>query len=257
MTNAAFDYNFAVCIFPAVYWHACRHWPLQKTLIPYARRGEPAQRRLHAAIQGGLSLEDFDCYLIGQGPIGAEITATPPARPSPEDLPPRGFTDEDWVKLIYRRSGGTMLPELPRPPQDAVFDHLDRCEFLERFPLMKIDRAGFADLARSLNLPSWRTWVETARALQIGDDRPPCNPERFAQVVSGVRIAGDMSDDRPHTLDSHAARVFSQLTAEAAARLLGRGDWPRFIQAAEILELPGAWRRVARAISDRATPPST
>jgi len=37
----------------------------------------------------------------------------------------------------------------------------------------------------------------------------------------------------------------------AAARVLGRGDWERFVQAAEILELPDNWRRIAEAMAHR------
>ncbi|MFH1746505.1 MAG: hypothetical protein ABIG44_05605 [Planctomycetota bacterium] len=256
LRSTSYDYNFAVCFFPAAYWHACKHWPFDKVRMPYARHGVEVQRELHAEIQQGLSLEDSDLALVGEGALGRRLTASLPARPSPEDLSSTyGFKDE-FVKLAYRRRGGTLLRELPRPPQDSLFDHLDRCEFLERFPLIKIDRAGFADLARSLDLPSWRAWTKAASVFeQAPEDAPPHGPERFAHVVSSVRVLGTMEDDRPLTLESHTARMLTQITAEATARLLGKGDWQRFTQAAEILELPDNWLHISEAIA-RSIPPA-
>ncbi|MFH1749105.1 MAG: helix-turn-helix transcriptional regulator [Planctomycetota bacterium] len=254
--STSYDYNFAACFFPAAYWHTCKHWPFDKVRMPYARHGAEVQHELHSEIQQGLSLEDFDLALIGEGTLGRRLIASPPARPSPEDLSSTyGFKDE-IVKLAYRRRGGTLLPELPRPPQDSLFDHLDRCELLERFPLIKIDRAGFADLARGLDLPSWRAWTKAAPVFeQAPEDVPPHSSERFAHVVSSVRVLGTMEDDRLSTLESHTARMLSQITAEAVARLLGKGDWQRFTQAAEVLELPDNWLCVAEAIA-RSTPPA-
>jgi hypothetical protein len=248
----SYDYNFAVCLFPPVYWQACRHWPFDKVFMPYARHGPVVQHRLHAEIQKGLALEDFDRSLIGEGALGTDITAARATRPSPEELAADSISAQERVELIWRYPSGTIRPEGPRPPQDSVFDHLDRCEFLERFPLIKIDRAGFAELARGLDLPSWAAWVKHAAVTwRIADDRPPCSAERFAHVVSGVRLVGDADEDRPSTLDSHAARMLTQITAEAAARLLGRGDWHGFARAAEVLELPDTWQRVADAIAQR------
>lgn len=243
-----FDYNFAVCFFPAVYWHACHDWPFEKVVMPYARRPPDVQRRLYDATRTRLSVEDLAATLIGAGSLGAGLARIPPGRPSPNIA--AGAAGEDWVELAVRGKGRTFFPTGPAPPTDALFDHLDRCEFLGRFPLVKIDRAGFSHLARSLELPSWTAWTDfVAERWNWPLDQPPRSRERFQHVIPDIRRR-DADEDEPKTLDSYIARRLSEEAAESMARLLGKGDWQRAAAAARSLGFRPAWLQLTEALAN-------
>ena len=250
-----FDYSFAVSFFPLVYWHSCRAWPFEKVLMPYARHGSDVQRQLYDAARSGLPLDDFDRVLIGVGELGAALARQPPARPSPEDLPePEG---RDWVRLVIRTPGRTHWPTSPRPIVDSVFDHLDRCEFLDRFPLLKVDRQHTADLARSTTLPSWTAWTDyVSHRKSFPPDQPPLSADRFPSVLWRFRER-EGTEDEPATLDSFIARRLTEEAADALARLLGRGRFAQALSGAQLLELHPAWLGVLRALAGDtpATPP--
>ncbi len=256
-----FDYSFAVCFFPALYWQACRLWPFEKAVIPYAARGSDVQRRLYDAVAAGMSLSDLDRALLGQGALGEEIRNSPRARPSPEDREEVAADGEIWVELpLQTKPGHVTRSQGRRPPTDAVFDHLDRCEFLERFPIIKVDRASFGDLARSISLPSWHAWTDFIRrrttthtgtpSTVFTDEAAPLSPERFVSVLFHFhqRLA---SEPDPYTLDSHLARIIVEQAAQAMARRLGKRDWPAVAAAAKILGLPQDWQRVVDALARR------
>jgi transcriptional regulator with XRE-family HTH domain len=205
--NWGFGRSFAIAMFPALYWEACQVWPFEKIFMPLARREEASQRRLFDAIRAGLSLEDFDAALLGGGKLGADIMLTPYARLSPDisyalddarfhdpalntykPHPPNPRKEPASCDLSasFLFSLDVSLFCGPVPPNDAIFDHLDRCEFLNRFPILKIDQAGASTLARSLPLRSWTVWVDHVRRYvkdlpansAILDDR------RFDEILS-------------------------------------------------------------------------
>jgi len=245
---AAFDYNFAVCLFPAVYWHACRAWPFDKVVISEGRPSLNVQRRLYDAVSSGRPLPDFARVLIAQGELGVELAQFSPVRPSPEDTEPR---KADWVELIVAGPKRTHVLAGPRPLTDALFDHLDRCTFLDRFPLIKIDRQGFADLARSLNLPTWDAWTHClSQHSRLPEDEPPRSPDRFQFVVFDWKPY-DGGEHDPATLDSYVLRRLVDEVSDGAARLLDHADWPAALQVAEALDVRPEWLNVARALANR------
>ena len=254
--KTSYDYAFAACFFPAIYWHACSVWPFDKIIMPHAKCGERTQRRLYSEVRAGITIETLDAALIGLGELGSDVVDSPAARPSPWSIGDPYLPE--WVETTLRTTNATH--RLTGPPMlvDAVFDHLDRCEFLERFPFIKVDRLGFAELARSLKLPSWPAWVTQVSGLtKIGDDQPPRSPERFAGVLFDGRTR-TMSDDDPDTLDSYTARRVTAETALAVARKLGTGDWKCVANAARALELGGNWLAVVEALANQhRTAPST
>lgn len=253
----SFDYNFAVCLFPAIYWHACRSWPFEKVQMREARRSPESQRLIYDSVEAGLTLDGLDQVLLGRGEIGTEIASKPAVRPSPEetDEPPGA----DRVQLVIFAGDRTVKIIGPRPPTDALFDHLDRCEFLGRFPIIQVDRAGFAELARLFNLESWAAWREfwKARAGRSADtERPPLSAERFASVLRWFRES-DSEVDTVQTIDSQLGRTLVEETAAGMAAIVGRRDWAGVANAARAAGIGASWQRIVDALAKRARGPLT
>lgn len=134
---------------------------------------------------------------------------------------------------------------------DLIFDHLDRCEFLDRFPLIKIDQAGFAELARSLDLPSWTAWVEDIvrhAHIQPGS-RPPADKTRFDAILADTPIY------KPR-LRSHAATLMAAKFRNAVEQAILDGKWQKLSDAGRMLGIASAWQGIAQAFSRGASPPA-
>jgi transcriptional regulator with XRE-family HTH domain len=249
---AGFDYNFAACLFPAAFWHACRVWPFEKVVLPEGRPERNVQRRLYDAVRDGLSLKAFAANLVGQGDFGAELSRVAPVRQSPEDVEPN--TSES-VMLTLQRGGRIHELTGRRPPTDLIFDHLDRCTFLDRFPLIKLDRSGFAELARSLDLPSWTVWAEfVATHWRFPENQPPRSPERFESVIFDQK-SRDATEDAPSTLDSYVLRRIVDEVGDGIARLLGVGNWSAALQVSKAAGIRPAWLQIVQALADRERAP--
>lgn len=157
--NFSFDRNFAVRLFPHTYFDACRCWPFQKVHLPLGRLHPDAQRELYNAIHAGLTLAELDRALVGEGPLGSRLRDQATRRPTFDERRP-GFAGRPEAPAIFdldERNAAGVLAEYhgPRPRVDSLFDHLDRCDFLDRFPLLKIDHRGSCELAAARSLPSW------------------------------------------------------------------------------------------------------
>ena len=255
--SAQFDYSFAVAYFPAVFWHACHVWPFDKLFNPYARACDGIQRRLYEEVRAGLSLDGTAAALVGRSALGVELGLALPSRPSPEEEVPGELAGlrrvpqpgGERVEITLPVNGGTVKFTGSRPPVDLLFDHLDRCALLERFPLIKIDRESFTGLGRSLNHPAWTAWTEhLAHDWQLPADAPPLSRQRFDSILCQCR-SWSPQEDRPETLDSLLCRHVTEEAAFAMARMLGRGDWPAAARAAEALALSPEWLRIVRAIA--------
>jgi transcriptional regulator with XRE-family HTH domain len=136
-----FSEVFAARLFPLIYHQACRAWPFEKVYMPYALHGEACQRAVYAAARLQADVAGFDQVLLGRG------APMPRGQPSRPRLAPSGMSESSLREP----------PPDPVPPPgnpDYIFDHWDRCEFLERFPLLKLDLPASLKLALASDLPS-------------------------------------------------------------------------------------------------------
>jgi len=250
------DWNFAVAFFPFLYWHVCRYWPFEKVINPLARLGVDQQRQLYDAVQRGLDLVDFDRALLGERKLGRNLRAAGTTRPP-------FYGDSDTVKpgharIPIERPLPDIIPQFydgPVPPVDVLCDELDRNELLARFPLIKIDTAGFDQLVHERTLPSWGAWVACVRERMpdLTPDAPPLGLRKFAAVLSYWSLgfgtgAGDRAAGSPtlHRLADH-------LRASAWLKL-HQGKWSDVLAAAEDLDARGRWLRWLQALARRSAP---
>jgi len=183
--NAGFGPFFALRLFPLIYREACRCWPFEKVYMPYAVYGEPAQRAVYELAQTPASVKEFDQTLVG---CGMPLARGEPSRHRYEFSRLHEFPDRG------------LRPAPPGHP-DWIFDHWDRCEFLDRFPLLKLELDRSMRLAHSVDLPSLeahRAQVElmgVPRELILSEafEDEPLEPLRFASPESFVarRIADE------------------------------------------------------------------
>ncbi|MBU0639950.1 MAG: hypothetical protein KKB50_13865 [Planctomycetes bacterium] len=231
-----FERSFAIALFPAIYWQACRCWPLEKVIMCHALHAPEAQIELYDAVRyKGLSLEHLDRALLGEGALGKAVRGIQQTRPSVDRAPeqpdgegaprcafPLGERDD---RFVFR--GAT-------PPNDAVFDYLDRCRFLERLPFIKADRRVFADLACSLTLPSWNAWVAHVTAHSLPEGTPPRIPERF-RVLFHPFTDLDERMERPDAVRDYLGRLLAQKAQAAMASRFAADDWSSIRAAARAL----------------------
>lgn len=239
-----FDRTFAVCFFPALYWHACWCWPFAKVLLPFGFHGPSQQQQLYDAVRAGMPLAELDETLLGHGPLGRAIASSSPSR-----------GHHDWAAAAPNQSRhvsfsmyATELDETFRisgslPPADAVFDHLDRFEFLSRFPLIKFDTETFAVLARKLGLRSRQTWVDYV--LRHCDPPPPPDaairgPTAFTDVLS-------LEWWRQARSESPTIAQLAEAYRLAVERLVRARAWDPLTQAGKLLDLQPAWQRFVDA----------
>jgi transcriptional regulator with XRE-family HTH domain len=247
--NFSFDRNFAVIFFPHLYWHACRCWPFDKVALPLGLRPPAQQHRLYDAVRGGMSLPDLDATLLGNGDIGKTVVESGPARPSLDDIPELPGT------VGFEIEGGPTREKYysfhgPTPPHDLVFDHLDRCEFLNRFPLLKIARPHFVRLANSLDLASWHLWKELLQlhCRYIPAAAAPFGGSKCENVVSG----------EPIPEPTRSGLTIQQLAAAFSAEVqsfASEGRWNAVGDAAEILDVAPEWRRIIQTLAARERAP--
>ena len=259
--NVLFDYytydlDFAVCLFPLLYWNTARVRPFESVALPYARRDLAAQRRLFDAIRNGLTLEDFSLALLGKGPLGEDICRKPPSRPIIYEASFR-----EWFQSSMRSLRVNSDPSFEQPAAYAVFDHLDFSEFLARFPIIVIDRETFASIARAASTPLWDSWVDFVRRWStprpdaepmFRPDAPPLTPQRFASMFCPRIVQGGA---HPDTLDSFTDRSIARTLYEASARNIDRRDWNRVAAAAENLGIGREWLKLLGILSDRSPAP--
>lgn len=252
-----FDRSFAVCFFPAVYWTACRNWPFEKVWMPLSRASKSLQKAVYERIQAGLSLEDFDRAMIGQGDLGDVVRRAEPARFSPDEM--ADSPGRPWSWEVGRGSCRVTFSG-PRPPNDLAFDHLDRCTFLERFPYLKVDREAAAKLARSVMLPSWQAWVDhiIQHEPAVPADHPLRSKDRFDAVVAEYR---DTETREPNygELPSLIHRLVSLKAGWAMAALEGwasggLAEPGRRTRIAAMLGFRDAWQDIIRKLEEE-TPP--
>lgn len=228
---------FAVSMFPLIYLEACRTWPFEKVFMPYAYSGEPAQRELYNMVRGGIALEDLDAILIGRRRLGV------PVRPARQ----RCHLGDSAV--YFMPDGGSCSHEGGGPSQlDTVFDHLDRCEFLDRFPLIKLDQEGAADLARAHSLPSWKLWRDELRREPGSIPAEILDEQRFPYAVD----ANPPGRGRP---DSFVARIIGDALQAKADELVEFDRWKQLSDAVRALgmcdEVAGLVASYARRPTDR------
>ncbi|MGE0481835.1 MAG: helix-turn-helix domain-containing protein [Phycisphaerae bacterium] len=266
--DGGFDYNFAVCLFPAVYWHACRAWPFERVFIECAARGPRVQRELYDAIAGGLDLLTLSLVLFGETPLGVELAFAERVRPSP---PPRSLVEQTgpaasklldeapssavgYIDLFDSGPPGLLYAD---SPADLVFDHWDRTDFLSRFPLFYVDRDGGAQLARALDLPSWSRWQGYVQRRYGASDpqrseRPlvPLTPQRFARTASPLWLRGTV-DDTPESLDSYLLRAYCRAVGDATAAAAGKHDFGALHVSSVSLAwyLHSSWQEVAASLA--------
>ncbi len=225
----AHDFNFGVAYFPPLYWHACRAWPFEKVRLPYGRIGPDAQRRLYDAVRAGLSLDEMAQSLTGSGPLGEQLARIKPLRPTPSAV----------MRGLHKQA------ELPEStlPTGAVYDHLDRSEFLARFPLLTIALDEFKQRGRALDHPYWNAWrhffqqsfLPRFRKHGWSEADPPLCPDRYQHVRFGTRAFRDAECDDPDTLDSFTERHTVDQIAASLAGSIGAGEWPRILAVAELV----------------------
>jgi transcriptional regulator with XRE-family HTH domain len=239
-----FDRSFALAIFPALYWEACRTWPFEKISMRLARRTEQQQRYIYDAVRGGLDLIGLDELLLGRGELGGSIAKAEPARPSPDLL---HELDQQQVSAFFQPVTRGPVYEGPVPPTDAVFDHLDRCGFLDRFPFIKIDQASFIELGRSFELPSWRTWADHVRAYvkDLPRDAAVLGEQRFARVLDTEPVRWQATESFIVEWITEAFRAAAQAAAE-------QGKWGSLVQAGDILNLDHDVHAFVKAFAQRA-----
>ncbi|HUU97362.1 MAG TPA: helix-turn-helix transcriptional regulator [Phycisphaerae bacterium] len=250
------DWNFAVALFPFLYWHVCRYWPFEKVINPLARLGVDQQRHLYDAVQRGLDLVDFDRALLGEGKLGRNLRAAGTTRPP-------FYGDSDTVKtgharIPIERPLPDIIPQFydgPVPPVDVLCDELDRNELLARFPLIKIDTAGFDELVHERTLPSWGVWVACVRErmADLTPDAPPLGPRKFGAVLSywSLGLGTGAADRAAGSPTLH--RLADHLRASAWLKL-HQGKWSDVLAAAEILDARGRWLRWLQAVARRSAP---
>lgn len=230
IAGMTFDYSFAICLFPPLFWHACHAWPFDKLANPLARAALPWQRMFYDAVRGGLSLDDLCQALLGRLPLGPPPpnAPLPGARPSP---------------LVWSGS----MPGLAGTARvDCFFDHWDRADLLARFPLIGLDRAHFTALARAQEHAYWRAWRDEhalyERWLASWADAPKLSPlpaARFDSIFTESHYAG-RTMDRPgvETLQSKLGRLICERIADAAAERIASDQWQALDDAAATLGMP-------------------
>jgi transcriptional regulator with XRE-family HTH domain len=238
-----FDRSFAACFFPAVYWHACRCWPFLKVVLPWARFAPDVQRKIYDAVRTGLSLSQLDEVLLGRGPLGQCIASSTPVRPYLDFAEDAGGLQGRFF-LLDNAYEETVHFTGPPPPNDAVFDHLDRSEFLARFLLIRLDEEWFTKSARALDLPSWSAWREHVRA-HASQDIPSDHP-----LVTADRFLGVMDLQSP-PLPPSDSLTLAQLTqayrSALESRIVVLDDWGSPTLAGDALHIEPAWLRIVRA----------
>jgi len=230
IAGMTFDYSFAICLFPPLFWHACHAWPFEKVKNPLARAALPWQRMFYDAVRGGLSLDDLCEALLGRLPLGPPPPSAPPpsARPSP---------------LVW---SGSMPGLAGTAHVDCFFDHWDRADLLARFPLVGLDRASFEAIARAQEHAYWRAWRDEhalyKRWLASWPDAPKLPPlpaDRFASIFTESHYTGrTMDQPSAQTLQSKLGRLICDRFADAAAERVASGQWQALDKAAAALGLP-------------------
>jgi len=227
--NAEFGPFFALRLFPLIYREACRCWPFEKVYMPYGLHGQSVQRAVYDLAHSAGSVLDFDQALVG---CGAEIA--------------RGRLSR------WRRPGGGLpeppdRDERPEPPgsPDFIFDHWDRCEFLDQFPLLRLDHEGSTRLAHSVDLPSLEAYrVQLERR---GVPRDLILSEAFeGEPLELARLPGP---------DSFIARLIAEQFRVAAERRIKGQQWAEIASAGQTLQMD--WQVIALADSLARRPPDT
>ncbi len=240
------DRSFAVRYFPVLYWHANRFQPFPFVYLPYGRLGESGQRALHEAIRGGLALPDLDDALLGRGnfPMPAE-RRRPIADVDGKGVCRLSLPYEDRGTSYYDYDADAPLPH------DHLFDHLDRAEFIGRYPLAWIDRAGVEAIAADADLASWQAWIET-----LGKHVSPDVLDAMSRRVVAPQGWSPMSPlaVEGNNLGSLGTRsILSDALRKAAEiKMLGNA-WSKIADAAAILDAPEAVTRFAESLN-RGTP---
>lgn len=209
------DQAASVAIFPALLWHACHAWPIDRVRLKYPyKRG--ADDVVYSSVrEGGVSITDLASALLGEGELGERLAGLRASRPS-------------WEIAIDASAGGepghvTMF----RPRTESVFDSLDRCVFIKRFPLYAITPADALRLAREWSSgPYWNAWVESFGGdLQVffdDDSDPPPTPADYMDRCIGDGIQTRVQELLTEAVDSSdpiAAADARKRVAAAAKRL--------------------------------------
>ncbi|MDX2200787.1 MAG: hypothetical protein SF069_17655 [Phycisphaerae bacterium] len=144
--TSRFDEAFAIAMFARLVPRAALAWPFEKFRIALALRGDEAQRLLWDAIRDGLPAEGVEEAMLGRGPLGAKLVRCQRRRPSIERFA------ADGLLFGFHR----VRPQMPGD-YDAVFDHFDRCEFIDKFALVRADPDWAVDEARlATRGPYWQ-----------------------------------------------------------------------------------------------------
>jgi transcriptional regulator with XRE-family HTH domain len=229
--NAGFAAAFAGRLFPLVYHQACRCWPFEKVYMSYALHGESCQRAVYAQARGLAAPADFDQVLTG---CAGRIDRGQPTRARSA---PDGRSESSLPQPAA---------DPPAPPgnPDYIFDHLDRCEFLDRFPLLKLDLDGACRLACSLDLPS----LEAHRVrLEAAGVAAPA-------IDAKLRCEDEVLEAFPFTgPESFIVRLIGQTFRAVANHLIFAAAWPALDLAARDLELARMAPDVAQLLATMAS----
>ncbi len=176
-----FECEFAIALFPAVYHTCCRHWPFDKVALPYGQFGRDVQHRIYDQVRSGLSVDGLVALLSGRGP---QLDRGPSTRRVPAFTMPLDRQPECVRELVAA---------------DYLFDHLDRCEFLEQFPGLKVHpgraarAVGYSDDA-GLTTPSLEDsdsftvrWIANVIRGAVIGDLESGNEEQRSRVLQVVR----------------------------------------------------------------------
>jgi hypothetical protein len=232
--NFGFDRNFAVRFFPYLYREACLCWPFKKLSLPLGRLRPDAQRQLYDRIRSGLSVEELDQALLGEGELGSTLREHGIRRQTADEQR-SGFAGRQEPTALFELDAPDVRgrpPDYcgPPPKVDALFDHLDRSDFLDRFPLLKLDHVGTCKLAASRSLPSWEAWLADVRghARRLPPDAPPLGSQPFLGSMAHQPLRG-----RRET--GLAIAHVSQAFADAAELLIADQAWPQLLAIADQL----------------------